>query len=124
MLNQVTIMGRVVTAPTTRKAGKNHVVCDFSVAVDRDYKDADGNYPTDFFRVTAWDGTAEFIANYFAEIGTPMIITGRLILNQWETDEGEKRQSVLIQAEHVYFAERKAKEEKAEKSQRKTYGKR
>ena len=98
MLNHIDIMGRLTADPQLNgtKNGTPYVV--FSVACDRDF----GEKKTDFFRVKAWKQTAEFVANYFKK-GQLIIVSGRLMINDFNDREGNKVKLPEIQAEHVYF---------------------
>ena len=60
MLNQITIMGRLVRDPELRRTQSGTAVCSFSVAVDRDYQSRDSERQTDFIDVVAWRQTGEF----------------------------------------------------------------
>lgn len=104
MLNHITIMGRLVRDPELRHTQSGIPVCTFRIAVDRDYSAQDGNRPTDFFDVTAWRGTAEFISRYFAK-GRMITVDGRLQTQDWTDRDGNRRVSIGIVAESVYFAD-------------------
>lgn len=77
MLNQITIMGRLTKDPELRYTGSSVPVASFSLAVERDVKDAAGDRKTDFIEVVAWRGTAEFAQKYFHK-GDMAIVKGRL----------------------------------------------
>lgn len=76
MLNNITVMGRLTRDPELRTAGETQV-CSFSVACDRDYKNASGEKETDFIDVVAWRATAEFVSKYFTK-GRMAVVDGRL----------------------------------------------
>lgn len=99
MLNQVVIVGRLAADPEIRHTANGICVADLRVAVDRPHSFGE-NKKTDFFQVVAWRKTAEFVGNFLHK-GRLVGITGFLILEQWETKEGEKRSMVKIQAEDV-----------------------
>ena len=67
MLNRIVIMGRLTKKPELRRTKSGVAVTSFSLAVERDYKDADGNRETDFIDVVAWRGTAEFAAKLITQ---------------------------------------------------------
>jgi single-strand DNA-binding protein len=85
MLNQLSVIGRIVAKPElkTTKTGKKNV--NFTVAVNRDGKDAG----TDFINVVAWEKTAELCANYLDK-GRLAYLQGRLQLRDYKPDWSEK----------------------------------
>ena len=76
MLNKVILTGRLTATPELRKTSSDVSVVSFSVAVQRQYKGPDGNYPTDFINCVAWRNTADFICKYF-EKGNPVVMKTR-----------------------------------------------
>ena len=103
MLNQITIAGRLTRDPELRHTANGTAVASFALAVDRDYTSKDGGErETDFVDVVAWRGTAEFVCKYFTK-GQAAIVSGRLQIRPWTDDNGNKRRSAEIVAEHVYF---------------------
>lgn len=105
MLNSVAIMGRLTRDPELRITPSGVSVCSFSVAVERDFKNASGEKETDFFDVTAWRNTADFVANYFKK-GRMIVIMGRLQAETYEKD-GQTRKAVKIVADSCYFGDSK-----------------
>lgn len=110
MLNQITIMGRLTAAPELRRTQDGKAVVSFSLAVERDFKDKDGNRETDFIDVVAWRQTAEFVSRYFGK-GSMAVVAGRLQIRQWTYNNGAKRRSAEVVAEHVYFGASLPKQE-------------
>lgn len=105
MMNSVTIMGRLCGAPTIRMTQSGLPVANFRVAVDRDYGGRDGSEPqTDFITCVAWRHTAEFLGKYFAK-GDRLALQGRLQTSNWTDRDNNKRTSVEVVAEQVYFAD-------------------
>lgn len=105
MLNNLQIMGRLVANPELRHTAKETAVASFRIAVDRDF----GEKQTDFFDVVAWRKTGEFVSKYFAK-GDPILIQGRLQSRDWEDKNGNKRKSIEIICDNVYFCGGKKKE--------------
>ena len=64
MLNRITITGRLTHDPELRTTQSNISVTSFSIACQRNFKNGNGERETDFFDVTAWRSTAEFITRY------------------------------------------------------------
>lgn len=106
-LNKVLLQGRLVADPELKKVGDDVSVVSFRIAVDRDRKNKDGERESDFFNITAWRGTADFVTQYFAK-GDAIVIDGRLQQRSWEDGEGNKRSAVDVSAENVYFGGPKA----------------
>lgn len=78
MLNKVIIMGRLTRDPEIKKVNNDISVCSFSIACDRDIVNKQNNErETDFFDVTAWRSTADFVGKYFGK-GRMIVVVGRL----------------------------------------------
>ena len=95
MLNNLVIMGRLTKDPELRRTSSGVAVASFSIAVDGDYKDKDGNRKTNFFDCTAWRQTGEYICKYFTK-GRMIVIRGSLDNQDWTDKEGNKRRSTSI----------------------------
>ena len=106
MLNKVSIMGRLVRDPELRRTQSGIAVTTMRIAVDRDFKSQDGTKQADFFDVVAWRNTAEFASRYFFK-GRLIIVDGRLQTREWTDREGNKRTSVEIVADNIYFGDSK-----------------
>ena len=65
MLNKVIITGRLTAKPELKKTATDVSVTSFSLAVQRNYKNGNGEYDTDFINFAAWRNQAEFICKYF-----------------------------------------------------------
>lgn len=107
MLNHVVLMGRLTKDPELRRTGSGVAVTSFRIAVDRNTKAKDAEKPeTDFFDCVAWRSTAEFIDKFFAK-GRMIVVDGELRQRGFTTKEGERRQTVEIEAENVFFGDSK-----------------
>lgn len=107
MLNHVTVAGRLTHSPELRKTQSDISVVSFSIACDDDLKDkTTGERKTNFFNVTAWRHTADFVAKYVPK-GALVMIDGKLTQREWTGKDGSKKSGVEIVAENVYFAEKK-----------------
>lgn len=102
MLNNVTIQGRITKDLEMRYTQSQKPVLSFSIACERDFSGQDGDRPVDFFDVTAWNGTAEFISKWFGK-GDMINLTGRLQTRDWEDRNGTKRRTVEIIIANAYF---------------------
>ena len=102
MLNHISLMGRLTRDPELRYTQSQTPVASFTLACDRDFRDKDGERPTDFIPVTAWRQTAEFVDRYFRK-GDMMAVSGRLQLREWTDKDGNRRTVAEVLAESVYF---------------------
>lgn len=109
MLNKTFQMGRLTHDPELRRTQSGTPVCSFSIACERDFKNANGERDTDFFDCVAWRQTAEFVSQYFTK-GRMAIVEGRLQNRDWTDKEGNKRRSTEIIASSVYFGDSKPKD--------------
>lgn len=101
-MNKVILLGRLVADPETRYTQNNIAMTRFKLAVNRQGKDAGA----DFFQITAWRQTAEFVGKYFHK-GQQVLIEGYLRNNSYTDKDGNKRYSDDIHASQVYFADSK-----------------
>src|SRR5437868_9042313 len=101
--NQVTLMGNLTRDPELRTTPNGASVCSFSLALNRSYKNADGNWveATDFIDIVAWGPLGERVAQYLTK-GRPALVSGRLQSRSWE-QEGQKRSKVEVVAQDVTF---------------------
>jgi single-strand DNA-binding protein len=106
IINKVILLGRLVADPETRYTQSNIAMTRFKLAVNRQGKKEDGQPTADFFQVTAWRATAEFVQKYFSK-GQQVLIEGYLRNNQYTDKDGNKRYSDDIHASQVYFADSK-----------------
>lgn len=106
MLNKIFIMGRLTRDPELRTTNSGTSVASFSLAVDRNYKGADGEKETDFIDCVAWRQTGEFAAKYFAK-GRMAVVEGRLQLRDWTDKDGNKRRNAEVLADNIYFGDAK-----------------
>ena len=118
MLNHITAAGRLTKDPELRRTQNGVAVASFTIACDRDIKDASGNMQTDFIDCVAWRNTAEFVDKYFTH-GRTVIVSGRLQMREWTDKNGNKRRNTEILAESVYFGDSKREVENTEKSETK-----
>ena len=106
MLNKIFIMGRLTRDPELRTTNSGTSVASFSLAVDRNYKGADGEKETDFIDCVAWRQTGEFAAKYFTR-GRMAVVEGRLQIRPWTDKEGNNRRSAEVIVDNMYFGDSK-----------------
>ena len=106
MLNKIFIMGRLTRDPELRRTNNGTAVARFALAVDRDYKNADGSKDTDFIDCVAWRNSAEFVSKYFSK-GRMAVVEGRLQIRDWKDKDGNNRRSAEVIVENIYFGDSK-----------------
>ncbi len=106
MANKVFLMGRLTKDPDMRGEGTN-LVARYSLAVDRRFKDNDGNYQTDFINIVVFGKGAEFAEKYLKK-GTKVVVTGRIQTGSYTNKEGAKIYTTDVIAEDQEFAESKS----------------
>ncbi len=102
-LNQVTLMGNLTRDPELRQTPTGQNVTSFSLALNRSYKDASGEWQevTDYIDIVCWGPLAERVAQYLSK-GRRCLVQGRLQSRSWEQD-GQKRNKVEVLANDVTF---------------------
>ena len=107
MLNHITIMGRLTHNPEMRSTQSGVAVASFTLAVDRDFGGRDGGEKqTDFIDCTAWRHTAEFVSKYFSK-GRMAVVSGRLQIDNYTDNDGNKRKAAKVIADNIYFGDSK-----------------
>ncbi len=103
-INRVIIVGRLTREPELRALPSGRSVCSIRIACNSSRRDADGGYQERpcFFDVSVFGGTAESLHRYMSK-GSRVAVDGRLDWREWESAEGQRRQSVSIIADAVEF---------------------
>ena len=102
MLNQLILVGRLTKDPETKILEDGRKVSDIILAVQRGFKNMEGNYDTDFIKVSVWEGLATAIESYCVK-GTMVAVKARLQTYKYEI-ESEKRLHMLeVVAERITF---------------------
>ena len=106
-LNIIVLQGRLVRDPEMRTTQSGVAVASFTLAVDRDFGGKDGGEKqTDFIDCTAWRHTAEFVSKYFSK-GRMAVVSGRLQIDNYTDNDGNKRKSAKVIADNIYFGDSK-----------------
>jgi single-strand DNA-binding protein len=102
-INMVTLMGNLTRDPELRQTPNGQSVCSFSLALNRSYKDASGEWKelTDYVNIIAWAALGERVSQYLAK-GRRCLVVGRLQSSSWEQD-GQKRSKIEVVANDVTF---------------------
>ncbi len=104
-------MGRLTAEPELRRTQSGTACCNFTLAVQRETPEANGEYAADFIDCVAWKGTAEFVSKYFHK-GQRAAVKGPLRKRRWTDKDGIVRWNVECVALDVYFADSKKEEAK------------
>jgi single-strand DNA-binding protein len=103
MINNVTLVGRLTAAPDLRKTPSNVSALQGTLAVNRNFKNQNGEREADFINFQAWRGTADIIAEYCGK-GSLIGITGRIQVRSYEKD-GQRRYVTEVVADSVALLE-------------------
>lgn len=105
-VNRVILAGRLTHDPEVRYTPSGTAVADVGVAIDDSYKNKSGEMveQTCFVDVVVWGRQAETTGEYLHK-GSPVLIEGKLQLDQWENQQGEKRSKLRVRADRVQFLE-------------------
>lgn len=109
--NKVIIGGRLTADPELKQTQGGHSVVSFSVAVNRRTKPGE-EQKSDFFNVTAWRQTADFVSRYFHK-GSSICIVGVLQTSTWQDQNGQKHYRTDIVADEVMFVDSKSENQSA-----------
>ena len=113
MLNNVTLMGRLVADPELRQTASGVSVVSFRLAVERNYVPQGQERQADFISCVAWRQTAEFIGKYFGK-GRMIAVEGSLQSRNYEDKNGQKRTAIEVIVDRAHFTgERTAGAEQA-----------
>lgn len=106
-VNRVFLLGNVTRDPDLRQTQSGIPVTDLGVAVNEKYRNKAGEEveTTCFADVVVWGRQAETCTQYLTK-GAPVMVEGRLQLDTWETDAGEKRSRIRVRADRVQFLHR------------------
>lgn len=103
MANLVILKGRLTREPEIRfTQTKNTKVAAFGIAVNRKFKNTEGNYDADFFNCTAFGASANFIEKYFKK-GQEALVQGRIQNRSWDDENGQKHFTTDIIVEAIEF---------------------
>lgn len=102
-VNKVFLMGNLTRDPELRYTPSGTPVCEFGLAVNRQYTTRDGEQREDpcFVDITVWGRRGEVVSEYFSK-GKPIFVEGRLNFDQWETPDG-RRSKLTVVAENFEF---------------------
>lgn len=114
-MNKAILMGRLVRDPELRSTASGVSVCTFTIAVDRRFRNANGERQADFIPIVAWRQQADFVNKYFRK-GSQILVCGSIQRRSWEDNEGRKRYETEVIADEVEFAEGRRSDSQADSS--------
>ena len=121
MINSVCLVGRLTRDPELKYTGNNIAVASFSLAVNRNFKDANGERETDFINCVIWRQQAENLANW-AKKEALIGITGRIQTRSYENQRGQRVYVTEVVAENFQMLESRAARESSNANQGNTSG--
>ena len=110
MINRVVLVGRITRDPETQQTNTGIPYVRFTLAVNRPFKDQNGEKQADFINCVAWRSQADFIKN-FVKKGNQLAIEGRIQTNSYKDANGNSRQAFDILVESVSNLEPVSKNE-------------
>ena len=113
MLNQIILVGRITKDLEVKELENGKKVVTMNIAIPRSFKNAEGEYETDFINIRVWDSIAENIKEYCRK-GDIVGIKGRIQSNTIEKENGEKEFITEIVAERVTYLSSKPRESEDE----------
>jgi single-strand DNA-binding protein len=112
MINQVTLVGRLTKDPQLRYTSEGRAVLNVTLALNRPYRNENGESTADFVLCTLWNRTAENTAKY-CQKGSVLGVTGRLQTRNYENQEGKKVYVTEVIADSVKFLGGKPAEDRS-----------
>lgn len=107
-LNHVVLIGNLTDDPELRYTQSGMARARFSIAVNRRWRDRDGNLQeeTTFVPIVVWGPQAEHCVNFLSK-GSTVAVEGRLRIDTYQTEDGERRKTVEVVARTVQFLDRR-----------------
>lgn len=99
-MNNVNLIGRLIKAPELKQTASNTSVLTGTLAVNRTFKNQNGEREADFINIVAWRQTAEVIAQYCGK-GSQIGVTGRIQTRNYENQQGQRVYVTEVVVEHV-----------------------
>lgn len=110
MINNVVLVGRLTKDPDLRYTANGTGVATFTLAVNRNFTNQDGNRDADFINCVIWRKSAETLANY-AKKGTLLGVTGRIQTRNYENQQGQRVYVTEVVAENFQLLESRSANE-------------
>ena len=110
MLNQIVLVGRLAKDVEVKELESGKKVANITLAVPRSFKNADGEYDTDFIDCILWDAVAQNTSEYCHK-GDIVGVKGRLQTSEYEKEDGTKIKRQEVVAEKLTFLSSKKNDE-------------
>lgn len=112
-MNKAILTGRITKDPEMKTTQSGINTCSFTVAVQRKFKNAEGNYDADFINCVSWRAQAEFVSKYFKK-GSPIEVCGSIQTRNYKDKDGKTVYVTEINVEEVGFGGKAEKTEKTD----------
>ncbi len=106
-MNKVILVGRLTRDPEIRTTPNGVSVCSFTIAVNRRFKNAQGEYDADFINCVAWRQSAELLGKYFSK-GRMVGVVGSIQTRNYDNKDGQKVYVTEVSVDEVHFVESKS----------------
>ena len=103
-MNKCELVGRLTKDPELKLTSNQTAYCNFTIAVDRRFKDSNGQRQADFINCVAWKQTATFVQKYFHK-GNRIGIVGSIQTRSYEDQEGAKHFVTEVLVDEAEFVE-------------------
>ncbi|MCF8011446.1 MAG: single-stranded DNA-binding protein [Clostridiales bacterium] len=113
MLNRIILIGRLTRDPELRHTTNGTPVANFTLAVNRDFNNRQGEKDADFINIVVWRKQAENVANYMSK-GKLVAVEGRLQIRSYDDSQGIRRKAAEVIANNVKFLDKMSGGEKTE----------
>ena len=113
MINKVILIGRLTRDPELRRTPQGDAVTSFTLAVNRNYTDKDGQQQADFINCVVWKKSAENVEKYCSK-GSLVGVEGRIQTRSYDNSQGQKVYVVEVICDSVQFLETRAARERAQ----------
>lgn len=101
-MNKVILVGRLTKDPEIKNTTTGKTVANFTLAVDRRFKNKDGQKEADFVPIIFWEKQAEILGQYLSK-GSQVAISGRLQVRNYEAQDGQRRYVTEVIGEEFTF---------------------
>ena len=119
-MNNVTLVGRLTKDVELKHTNSQTAVASGTLAVNRQFKSANGEKETDFINIVAWRKTAEILSNYTSK-GSQIGITGRIQTRSYEGNDGKRVYVTEVVAETVMLLDGKSNNQQPQQKQERLF---
>lgn len=109
-MNKVILVGRLCRDPDLKNTTTGRAVATFTLAVDRRFKNKDGQKEADFVPIVVWGKQAEFAGHYLSK-GSQIGVSGRLQVRSYDAQDGQRRYVTEVVADEINFISTMRKED-------------